>query len=101
MAAIAQFEKASTVAKLAAARKRKRETSGKCEDRKSHAELRPEVVTLAKKLRRRSPKRGQRSLRQIAAELAAQGYVNDNGRPFNPCFGGCHAGELRNVAAGH
>ena len=84
LAAIAQFEKASTVAKLAAARNRKRETSGKCEGRKSHAELRPEVVALAKKLRRRSPKGGQRSLRQIAAELAAQGHVNDNGRPFNP-----------------
>jgi DNA invertase Pin-like site-specific DNA recombinase len=63
LAAIAQFERASTVAKLAAARKRKRETSGKCEGRKSHAELRPEVVALAKKLRCRSPKRGQRSLR--------------------------------------
>jgi DNA invertase Pin-like site-specific DNA recombinase len=83
LAAIAQFEKASTVAKLAAARKRKRETSGKCEGRKSHAELRPEVVALAKKLRRRSPKGGQRSLRQIAAELAGRGFVNDNGRPFS------------------
>ena len=41
-------------------------------------------MALAKKLRHRSPKRGQRSLTQIAAELAAQGYVNDNGRPFNP-----------------
>jgi hypothetical protein len=53
--------------------RRLRETSGKCEGRKSHAELRPEVVALARKLRRRSPKRGQRSLRQIAAELAAPG----------------------------
>jgi DNA invertase Pin-like site-specific DNA recombinase len=84
LAAIAQFEKASTVAKLAAARKRKRQATGKCEGRKSHAEVRPEVVAMAKKLRRKSPKGGQRSLRQIAAELAAQGYVNDHGRPFNP-----------------
>jgi DNA invertase Pin-like site-specific DNA recombinase len=84
LAAIAQFEKASTVAKLAAARKRKRQSAGKCEGRKSHAELRPEVVALARKLRRRNPKGNQRSLRQIATELAAQGYVNDRGRPFNP-----------------
>jgi DNA invertase Pin-like site-specific DNA recombinase len=84
LAAIAQFEKASTVAKLAAARKRKRQSAGKCEGRKSHAELRPEVVALARKLRRRNPKGNERSLRQIATELAAQGYVNDRGRPFNP-----------------
>jgi hypothetical protein len=72
------------VAKLAAARKPKRQAAGKCEGRKSHAELRPEIVALARKLRRRSPKGGQRSLRQIAAELPAQGHVNDQGRPFNP-----------------
>ena len=46
LAAIAQFEKASTVAKLAAARKRRRQAIGKCEGRKSHAEIRPEVVAL-------------------------------------------------------
>src|SRR5262245_8175198 len=84
LAAIAQFEKASTVAKLAAARKRKRESAGKCEGRKSHAELRPGLVALVKKLRRRSPKGGQRSLRAISTELAGQGHVNAKGRPFNP-----------------
>ena len=41
-AAFAQFEKARLVGKLAAARKRKREATGKCEGRKGHAELRPE-----------------------------------------------------------
>ena len=34
MGAMAQFEKASSVAKLAAARKRKREPEGRCEGRK-------------------------------------------------------------------
>jgi hypothetical protein len=34
LGAIAQFEKASSVAKLAAARKRKREREGRCEGRK-------------------------------------------------------------------
>jgi DNA invertase Pin-like site-specific DNA recombinase len=84
LAAIAQFEKASTVAKLAAARKRKRQAAGKCEGRKSHTELRPEVVALAKKLRRRNPKGRQRSLREISKELAARGFTNDRGKPFNP-----------------
>ena len=38
LGAIAQFEKASSVAKLAAARKRKREREGRCEGRKPLSE---------------------------------------------------------------
>ena len=57
--AIAQFEKASAVAKLAAPRKRKRERFGKCEGGKSHREKRPEMVSLARKLHRKRPKGGQ------------------------------------------
>jgi DNA invertase Pin-like site-specific DNA recombinase len=83
LGAIAQFEKASTVAKLAAARKRKREASGKCEGRKSHAEARPEVVALVRGLRRRKPKGGQMSLRAISVELASAGHVNERGHPFS------------------
>jgi len=50
---------------------------------RSHLELNPELVALAKQLRRRSRKTGERkSLRSIAAEPAAMGYVNINGRPF-------------------
>src|SRR6187397_2089634 len=64
LGAIAQFEKASAVAKLAAARKRKRERDGWCEGRKPLKETRPEVVALARKLRRRRPKGGQLSLRE-------------------------------------
>jgi DNA invertase Pin-like site-specific DNA recombinase len=56
LGAIAQFEKATTVAKLRAARERKRIATGKCEGRKSHAEINPEMVAIAKGLRRR--KRG-------------------------------------------
>ena len=36
-----QYEKARLVAKLKVARQRKREASGKCEGRKSHAEINP------------------------------------------------------------
>jgi hypothetical protein len=42
--AIAQFEKASTVAKLKAARDRKRAAVGQCEGRRSHLEMKPELV---------------------------------------------------------
>jgi DNA invertase Pin-like site-specific DNA recombinase len=83
LGAIAQFEKASTVAKLAAARKRKREVAGKCEGRKSHMELRPKVVELTKRLRRKT-KAGRMSFRAIAAELAAQGHLNERGTAYNP-----------------
>jgi hypothetical protein len=42
---------------------------------------RPEVVALARKLRRRKPKAGQLSLRRVAKELAARGYLNERGKP--------------------
>jgi hypothetical protein len=45
--------------------------------------MNPEVVALAKRLRRRNPKTGERkSLRSIASELAVMGYLNIHGRPF-------------------
>ena len=66
-----EYEKARLVAKLKAARERKRETEGKCEGRKSWAEINPDLVREAKRLRRRSPKGHQRSLRDVAAELAS------------------------------
>src|SRR6476646_8908427 len=82
LGAIAQFEKASAVAKLAAARKRKREREGRCEGRKPLSETRPEVVALARKLRRHRPKGGQLSLRAIARELAMRGFVNERVNPY-------------------
>jgi hypothetical protein len=85
LGAIAEFEKTTLVAKLAAARKRKRIATGaKVEGRKSHAETRPEVVKLAKALARKKPKGGKLSVRAISAELAARGFLNERGRPFNP-----------------
>jgi DNA invertase Pin-like site-specific DNA recombinase len=82
LGAVAEFDKAMTVAKLRAARDRKR--AGRCEGRKSHAELNPDLVREAKRLRRRSPKGHQRSLREISAALSERGFVNANGRPFSP-----------------
>jgi DNA invertase Pin-like site-specific DNA recombinase len=77
LGAISQFEKASLVAKLKAARDRKREATGKCGGRRTLAEARPETVALAKELH------GQRlSLRKISAELAERGHVTGGGKPY-------------------
>jgi DNA invertase Pin-like site-specific DNA recombinase len=75
----AQYEKARLVAKLKAARDRKRKATGKCGGRKPLAELRPEVVALARGLH------GQRmSLRKISAALAEQGHRTGGGKPYSP-----------------
>ena len=88
MGVLSQLEKTRLVKKLKVARDRKRGTGAdnkKVEGRKSHTELRPEVVAEAKRLRRASPKTGDRlSYRQISARLEAAGIVNERGLPFNP-----------------
>jgi DNA invertase Pin-like site-specific DNA recombinase len=77
LGAIAQFEKTSLVAKLKAARDRKKASTGKCGGRKTYAEARPEVVALAREMH------GQRmSLRKISATLAAQGHMTATGKPY-------------------
>jgi hypothetical protein len=71
LGAVSKFDKAMVVAMLKGARERKRVITGKkVKGRKSHAELRPELVALVRQLRRKRPKGGQRSLREISAELA-------------------------------
>jgi hypothetical protein len=72
LGAIAQFEKASLVAKLKAARDRKIAQGIKCGGRKTYAERSPELVAAAKALRAERPRL---SLRKIAARLAEQGYT--------------------------
>ena len=82
--AFAQLEKARLVAKLKGARERKRakqervtlDGKGKCEGRKSVAEMRPEAVEAARKLN------DGRSLRAIAAGLAEQGFVTRTGTHY-------------------
>ena len=71
--------------KLRHARERQRKELGKWEGRKSHAEIRPNVVAEAKRLRRASPKTGERmSYREISARLAKAGLLNERGQLFNP-----------------
>jgi DNA invertase Pin-like site-specific DNA recombinase len=75
-----QYEKARLVAKLRAARERKRKaTKDKVEGRKSWAEINPDMVKEAKRLDRQGL-----SLREIAAELAKLGHVNERGVTFSP-----------------
>lgn len=78
LGAIAQFEKATLVAKLKSARDRKRQATGKCEGQKNHKERNPQLVAFAQELA------VGRSLRQISAVLAEGGYLNAAGKPFTP-----------------
>ena len=78
LGAVAQFDKAMTVAKLRLARDRVRKRDGKCEGRKSHAEERPEVVDLVRRLHRDGM-----SYRAISVELAELGHLNERGKPFH------------------
>lgn len=86
LGAVAEFDKAMTVGKLKGARDRKSALLGRrIEGRKGHAIESPEAVAMAKRLFRRNPKTGERrSLREIAAELAAAGHVNERGQPYHP-----------------
>ena len=76
---MSQFEKASLVAKLKAARVRKRQETGMCEGRPGYAALHPGVVEQARALRRVGA-----TLQAICDQLAAQGALNGKGRPFAP-----------------
>lgn len=85
LGAVSEFEKAQLVSKLKVARDRKRKATGKCEGRKGYAETNPELVKVAKRLRRASPKTGKRkSLRAIASELFEMGYATATGKPLGP-----------------
>jgi DNA invertase Pin-like site-specific DNA recombinase len=78
LGAVSQLEKAMLVAKLKGARDRKRATGVKVEGRKSYAEREggEELIAAARALN------DGRSLRQIAADLAEQGYLNSKGKPY-------------------
>jgi hypothetical protein len=41
-------------------------------------------VALAKELAPKKPKGGKLSLRAVAAEMAARGYLNERDKPFSP-----------------
>jgi DNA invertase Pin-like site-specific DNA recombinase len=80
LGAVSEFDKAMIVAKLRGARERVRRTNGKCEGRKSYAEAKPELVALAKQLRRELPRP---SLRDISGALFDRGYATTLGKPYS------------------
>jgi DNA invertase Pin-like site-specific DNA recombinase len=92
LGAVAQLDKAMTVAKLRGARERKRRQIGWYEAGSPLQVRFPEAVRLAKRLQRANPVTGKRrSLRKISAELAAAGHKmvrkyrgSEVPRPFNP-----------------
>ena len=80
LGAVSEFEKASLVQKLRKARERVRAETGHCEGRPP---IPTHVVKEAKRLRRKSPRTGKRrSLRKVAAELAAMGYLGASGKTY-------------------
>lgn len=83
LGAVAAFERKNMVQRLKVARDRKSAEQGhRIEGRKPVPD---DVVKMAKRLHRKSPKTGKRrSLRQIADELAEAGHKAATGKPYNP-----------------
>jgi DNA invertase Pin-like site-specific DNA recombinase len=77
-----ELEKAMLVKKLRVARERKRELTGKCEGRKSTAEIAPEVVQEIKRLHRRKPGQKRMTYQAIANRLNEAGYQTISGKPW-------------------
>ncbi|MFL5267346.1 MAG: recombinase family protein [Stellaceae bacterium] len=74
LGAVAQFQKAELVAKLAGARARKRRATGRCEGRKPAPDA---AAALAKRWHRKGL-----SLRAIGAKLAERGFLAPSGKPY-------------------
>jgi DNA invertase Pin-like site-specific DNA recombinase len=82
LSVVAMFDKKTTVQKLAAARKRKREATGKCEGRKSYGEESAEereILAMARTLRRKPKNKKQKSYAAVATALNAEGHTNRRG----------------------
>ena len=95
LGAIAEFDKTTLVAKLAAARRRKREVTGmKVGGRKSRVESARPRRPRRPRWRARSPRRAPPARDPRLAELAARGFVNERGAPFNPKSIGAMLGRV-------
>ena len=77
LGAVAEFDRALLVAKLSAARERKKAATGKCGGRKSWQERNPEACATAKRLRATGL-----TFQQVAYEMCAQGFLSETGRPL-------------------
>ena len=84
LGAVMQWEKDSLVSKLRGARKRIKERNGKCEGRKSLAELMGESTFTSMMKSIKMLRKNSKSYASIAGVLASKGYVQpQTGRPFN------------------
>lgn len=85
LGAVAEFEKSITVAKLAAARARKRKTEGRCEGVKpfGHFEGEPETLDRIRQLRRKPRGGNRRTFADVAAKLNTEGLATRSGKPWN------------------
>jgi DNA invertase Pin-like site-specific DNA recombinase len=81
LGAVAEFEKSALVAKLRAARNRKRRAGERVEGRKPYP---PEVVDQARRLRRRRHQGSPWSYARIADEMTRLGVPTKNGNPWSP-----------------
>lgn len=80
LGAVAEFEKSSIVAKLAAARARKRKATGRCEGQKPYSD---EIIREVRRLRRKNPKTGRvRGYGEIAGEMERLGHPTKRGGPW-------------------
>lgn len=77
LGAVAQFEKASLVAKLRAARERKRKAGGRAHGRRATGEINPDAAIAAHEL---AP---GLSLRRKTIALAERGFTSESGRPLH------------------
>jgi DNA invertase Pin-like site-specific DNA recombinase len=78
LGAISQFEKATLVAKLGAARRRKAEAGGHANGRYGYAREAPEAVAAAKELRAQGM-----SLRAVASAMAERGLLTSGGKVYS------------------
>ena len=79
LGAVAQFDKATLVNKLRGARDRKRRETGRCEGNPAWVSVPVAAVKAAKTARDRGL-----SLRKVAAEIAAQGFLAPSGSAYGP-----------------
>ena len=87
LGAVSEFEKSSLVAKLKAARVRKKKETGRCEGRKSVIEKNPQLLKEARRLRRKNPGSGKRmSYEKISKELFELGFMTAKGNPYQREF---------------
>ena len=77
-----ELEKNLLVKKLRLARERKKAETGKCEGRKSYAEIAPEVIQELRKLHRKPKGRKRLSCKRIAEAMNEKGLKTATGKSF-------------------